>query len=288
MRHATRHQKALALVALAILGACATQRPPAAVSPGPGVQTSAEAAATVAEAQALAGLEVRQQHTAALAEQQSAWPQAAASLDVLLAIHPADNELAARRARAQQAAQGAGADRVRRAKQAQQRGETDAASRLYLDALAQDPGQSEAAEALRGIERERLRRTVLGVSARTAAAGRAAPPGTRLEALMAPSTGAPGADRNEVEHASLLAAHGEIEGAIALLKPLGGGRSADPMARSLLADLYFRQAQALLPADRPGATAALERAVQTDAGHAGAAAQLQQLKRTGKAPATGK
>jgi tetratricopeptide (TPR) repeat protein len=275
------------MAAVALLTGCATQGGPPAGPPVVVVAPPVEPAVPLAEQNALVALEARHAQAAAAAEQQSSWPQALTSLDVLLALRPADAELAARRARAQQAAQAAGADRTRRAKLAQQKGDAEGAARLYLEALAQDPSQTEAADALRGFERERLRRTVLA-AARGGTAGRAGTAAARGEAVPAPSTGMPGADRNEVEHASLLAAQGEVEAAITLLKPISGGRSADPMARSLLADLYVRQAQALLPADRAGAMAALERAVQTDPGNPRAAAQLQQLKRGARPDSAGK
>jgi tetratricopeptide (TPR) repeat protein len=188
---------------------------------------------------------------------------------VLTAIRPEDATLALRRDRAVQAAQAAGAERLRRAKVALQRGETEAATRLFLETLYQDPGQAEAGDGLRSLERERVRRALLGAQGRVSVDGRS------------------GAARNEVEHASLLAGQGDIDAAIAVLKPIGVGRSADLTVRRLLADLYFRQGMALLPANRPGALSALELAVQADPGHARALAQLQLLKVSPKAATAG-
>jgi len=94
-----------------------------------------------------------------------------------------------------------------------------------------------------------------------------------------------GADRNELEHASLLAGQGEVDGAIAVLRPLVTSRRADPAVRRMLADLYLRQAEALMPNRRDAAVAALERAVQADPSHTRAAARLKEV--SGAAPAQG-
>jgi tetratricopeptide (TPR) repeat protein len=256
-------------LALLIFAGCAAQAPQVSIPPPTAAAPSLEAASAGVEVPALAAMEALQRLIADTAEQQSAWPQALSALDVLTAIHPEDAALAMRRSRALQSAQAAGVEHLRRAKVALQRGETEAATRLFLEALYQDPGQTEASDGLRSLERERVRRALLGAQGRVSVDGRS------------------GVARNEVEHASLLAGQGDIDAAISVLKPLGAGRSADLTVRRLLADLYFRQGMALLPTNRPGALSALELAVQADPGHARALAQLQQMKAAPKAAAAG-
>jgi tetratricopeptide (TPR) repeat protein len=255
---------------LLMLAGCASHTPEVSIPAPTSAAPSRETISPGLDVQAMATLEARQRLIADTAEQQSAWPQAQSALDVLTAIHPEDTALALRRDRAVKAAQAAGDERSRRAKAALQRGETEVAIRLFLEALYQDPGQTEASDGLRGIERERVRRALLGSPSRVSVDGRSA---------MA---------RNEVEHASLLAGQGDIDGAISVLKPIGASRSSDLTVRRLLADLYFRQGMALLPTNRPGALSALELAVQADPGHARALAQLQLLKISAKATAEGR
>jgi tetratricopeptide (TPR) repeat protein len=256
-------------LALLILASCATQAPQVSIPSPTAATPSLEAASAGLEVPALAALEARQRLIADTAEQQSAWPQALSALDVLTAIHPEDVAMALRRNRALQSARAAGVEHLRRAKVALQRGENEAATRFFLEALYQDPGLTEASDGLRSLERERVRRALLGAQGRVSVEGRS------------------GVSRNEVEHASLLAGQGDVDAAISVLKPLGAGRSADLTVRRLLADLYFRQGMALLPTNRAGARTALELAVQADPGHARALAQLQQMKASPKAAAAG-
>jgi hypothetical protein len=106
------------------------------------------------------------------------------------------------------------------------------------------------------LERERVKRQHLGLLSRNTLNRRmgAEPP---MPANTTPAATSGGADRNELEHASLLAGQGEVEGAIAVLRPLVTSRRADPAVRRMLADLYVRQADALLPDRREAAVAAL-------------------------------
>ena len=268
-------------LAAALLAACASKGPTSTT------ETAADTpppAAVVPDAPDAARLAFEQQHrvAAGTAEQRGQWAQALWHLDILLALTPADGELQGRRASALQSAQLAATDRQQRARQARARGDADAATRWYMEWLALAPGDTEAAEALRALERERVKRQHLGQLSRNTLTRRMAPEPTMTNPNQVAATGG-GADRNELEHASLLASQGEIEGAIAVLRPLVTPRRADPAVRRLLADLYLRQAEALLPARREAAVAALERAVQADPTHPRATARLKELTATGPA-----
>lgn len=273
----------LACLAVAWLAGCASKGPGTATEPEP---VTPPPAAVTADAPALPWPAFRQQHGVAAdeAEQRGQWSQALWHLDVLLALAPDDADLQRRRASAQQAAQQAAVDRLQRARQARARGDAEAATRLYLEVLSVAHGDAEAADALRALERERVKRQHLGQLSRNTLNRRAGPEPTMSSNNPAATTSG-GADRNELEHASLLAGQGDIEAAIAVLRPLVNARRADPAVRRLLGDLYVRQAEALLPARRDAAMAALERALQADPSNARAAARLKELNGTGGAPA---
>jgi tetratricopeptide (TPR) repeat protein len=241
--------------------------------PPDGAPPAPAAAAPRSPATGLAAFEARQRDAAEAASRQGRWSEAVWSWDVLRALRPNDAEVASRRRQAQKAAETAAAERLPKARQAQQRGDNESATRLFLEVLALAPGTAEAADGLRAIEAERVKRQHLGQLSRNTLMRRPA-----ADAPSTPSTGMPGSGRNEVEHASMLAAQGEVDGAIAVLTAAPGTRRNDPMARSLLADLYYRQAEGLVATDLPAALAALERSVQTDPTHPRAAARLRQLR----------
>jgi len=200
--------------------------------------------------------EQRQRDAAQAAARQGRWADAVWAWDVVLALRPDDASARDARAAARASAKKVAAEREARAYQARQRGNLDGATKLYLEALAAAPDDTSAADALRDIERKRTRRGNLS--------------GPR----SAQPRPAPTADRNEPEHASLLAAQGEYESAIALLTPLA---RSDAHVRTQLADIYWRQAQRLEPRDRAAAIAALRHCLQLDPGHQAAAQKLKAL-----------
>ena len=143
------------------------------------------------------------------------------------------------------------------------------------------PNNIEAADSLRSLERERNRRAQRNRAVRSAAAQRAtvdAGPGSAA-ATVGVGTAAPraGGGRNEIEHANLLADQGELDGAIAVLAPVVGGRRDDPAARMLLADLHYRKAELLRKSDPSAAVKALQRSLKVDPQHARAARLLREL-----------
>jgi tetratricopeptide (TPR) repeat protein len=272
------------LAALVLLAGCASKAPAPATEAAPKTEPPVAVAPPTPDA---AWSTFQQQHRAAAdaAEQRGQWAQVLWHLDVLLALTPADAELQRRRTLAEQAAQAAAAERQQRARQARARGDHESATRLYLEQLSLMPGDTDAAEALRSLERERVKRQHLGQLSRNTLTRRmGAEPA--MPANNMPAVGTGGTDRNELEHASLLASQGELDGAIAVLKALVNVRRPDPAVRRLLADLYVRQADSLLPTRRDAAIAALERAVQADPTHPRAVARLKELSANATTPGT--
>ncbi len=291
----------VASLAAALLVACASvddgdapphpapvPRPPRHEPPAP---ASPRGLPPAPEAQALLTFEKSQRNAAEAAAAQQRWVDAIWAWEVVLALKPRDAQAQAQRSAAQAAVAAGVAERLPRAAQARQRGDAEAASRLYLEVLALAPGEPGAAEALREMERQRARRTA-AVTARAPSTSAAlslaaalpprqmAPPPAALlpshSALKpAPDPTTERADSNDLEHASLLAAQGEIDAAIALLRPLASRPRANPAARTPLADLYWRQAERLeARGERGAAITALQRCLQLVPSHRLAAARL--------------
>lgn len=283
-RRACRRRPGSAWLMLLLLAGCASKAPVPATEAAPKAEPPVAPAAPEPDA-AWPAFQHQHRTAADAAEQRGHWAQVLWHLDVLLALAPADAELQRRRTLAEQAAQAAATERQQRARQARARGDHESATRLYLEQLSLTPGDTDAADALRALERERVKRQHLGQLSRNTLTRRmGAEPA--MPANGTPALGSGGSDRNELEHASLLASQGELEGAIAVLKPLVNVRRPDPAVRRLLADLYVRQADSLLPARRDAAMASLERALQADPTHARAAARLKELSSDTSTPGT--
>ena len=155
------------------------------------------------------------------------------------------------------------------------------------------------ADALRSLERERVKRNHLGKLSRNTLTRRAMSEGEMGGELdpapvsMRPSEASPAAkatqvgtqERNDLEHASLLSSQGEHDEAIKLLeKRLAGNRRDDP-ARLLLSDVYYQKAESLVARNRPAAITLLERSLRADPGHAKALLKLRELRAVASAPA---
>ncbi len=231
-------------------------------------------------AEALAAFERQQRDAADAAARQGRWIDAIWAWDIVLALRPRDADAARRRAQAVEAINAALPERLARARAARSHGDIDAAARAYLDVLALAPDHAAAADALREIERERVRRYQLGQPSRAVMARRAPANASARSATVE--------ERTEIEHASMLASQGDLKSAIAILQPLAGPRRGSATLRALLADLYLLQAEQLAATDRAGAIAALERSLQADPSHQQAAERLRQLReapKSGSAPA---
>ncbi len=240
--------------------------PPSVVTPSP----AADDPAPLSPGDALAAFERQQRDAAEAATRQGRWADAIWAWDIVLALRPRDSDAARRRTLAEEAVRATLPDRLARARAARTRGDLDAAARAYLDVLALAPDHAAAADAMREIERERVRRHQLGQPSRVVMARRAPADAGARE---------PTADeRNELEHASMLAGQGEINSAISTLQPLAGPRRGNAALRALLAELYLRQADQLAPTDRAGAIAALERSLSVEPNQPKATQRLRQLR----------
>lgn len=241
------------------------------VAPGRSASTDEAPAAASPELAYDRGL--RERVASALRQRQLG--EAALAAELLTVLHPDSADDRERLADLRRQVDAAVAARLPGAAQAAQRGDLDGATQQYLAILALQPTHAAAADALRALERERNKRNYLGKFSRLTLTRRA-----QAEAEMpAPPEAAGGAlaARNDLEHAALLAGDGEFDAAVALLEQrLAAGRP-EPAARRLLADVRYRQAEALLPRDRAAALAALAASLRADPTHPRAAQRLRQL-----------
>ncbi len=239
----------LAVSALLLHG-CASRTPGS--TPPPVVAAARPAAVDAAETYERALLD-----RLATARRMGHWADAATSLELLATLRPESAAYRADLLDVRRLGALAAAERLQRASQAQRRGDVAGAEQAYLAALAVDPDNTEAAQALRALERDRNRRQFLGRPSRSTLMRRDAP-----QALAMAPDGTP-ADRNELEHAALLTAQGEVDAAIALLEQRMT-RWPDTTTRRLLADACQRKADALIATDRDEAIRLLSRSVELD------------------------
>jgi tetratricopeptide (TPR) repeat protein len=272
-RQIPRGPHAAALLVCALLSACASAPPNQA--PADGLRDEPSSQAVVSQAPAHA-FEQRQRERAASLARQGRLADAAVAWELLTVLRPESAEYRERLAEARSLAEAAAAERMQRAAAAYKRGELDNATLHYLSVLAVQPEHAQAAEALRSVERDRNKRYYLGKLSRITLTRRAT---QESEVAAAPRRlQAAAADRNDLEHATMLATQGELDTAIQLLERHLAGDRRDDGARLLLAEVYFQKAEKLAARDKASAIAALERCVRLDAGHARATALLKELR----------
>lgn len=222
------------------------------------------------------GFEQDYRERASTAVQQGRLADAALAWEVLTVLRPDVAEYREALADTRRRIDAGVADRLPRAAQAQRRGDLEGATQLYLSVLALQPDHAAAADALRGIERERVKRQQLGRSSRLTLTRRAA---TDAEVMADKAAVAGGADRNELEHVAMLARQGEIDTAIGLLERRTAANRNDRAARELLADLYARKAEeAVVAKDSAGAIVLLEKSLRLDPADTRVAERLKQLR----------
>jgi len=167
----------LALAGLAILlGACASHPPGPARIPEASEQPSARSATRPSPSD----FERRVREQALAQTSQSKLSEAAVSWEILVVLRPDEAEYHARLAQTRLLIDRKVSGHLERGALAARRGALDEAEQYYLAALALEPDNAAAAEALRDVERERVRRHVLGRPART------------LQPLRATRQGVPG------------------------------------------------------------------------------------------------
>lgn len=294
----TQPTRTAIVVACLVLQACASAPPPA---PEP----ADEVAPIVLLPADPTAYETAQRGRASDLETQGKLAEAALIWETLATIRPTSDNYRQRLAELNRKISAASAERIQRGDQAAGRGQTDAAISFYLTALALQPDNAKAADALRHAERERNRRNYLGKLSRNtltrkgmADADMVPLAATKAEAveptntavarsdaaasvnlpLPRPRPASNSMDRIEVEHASLLASQGEFAEAIAMLEHWLQGQPRDEQARTLLADVYFQQAEELAGAKPAAAIAMLERSIELNRKNTRAAARLKQLR----------
>jgi tetratricopeptide (TPR) repeat protein len=260
--------RVVALAAAMLLGACTSPGPPPAL-PVPGPEARVERPAPDV---ALQTFEEAQVDQARADEARGHWASAALAWEVVTLLRPGDEQARTRLAELRRRIDALASERQAAAEAAQRRGELDAATQAYLEVLALDPRRRAAADALRQIERDRGRRSLVGRFARPVAPRR--PDGE----MVAPDTSESGRSANNVrEHATMLVRQGDLDGAIQLLRDATATRN-DTGQRALLADLYVQRAEALKLRQPDAARASVEAALAIDRRHAGALALQQQLR----------
>ena len=260
-----RTTTALAGLVMLFIAGCASVAPPA---PPPPPAPAPVPAPSPSWRDAVTAFEKEQRESARAAQRAGRYVDAQRSWDVVLFLQPDDAEAAAGREQSGRSATETATGLVSRARQAQSRGDAEGAMRLYVEALSLDPTQTAAADALRNLEHDRARRVTRQTFAR----------------VPTPSPRPMPAERNALEHASLLAAEGDVDGAIALLAPLVQDARSDPAARARLADLRVRRAETLAPTNRAAAVSEAEQALRIQPGHEGATQLLQRLRATNGTP----
>lgn len=251
-----------------LLAACASP-PPAPQAPVP---AAAPRPTAPADDGALRRFEHAQLARAEAAEGQGRLADAHLAYEILALLQP-DGAHAAKALQLGRRIDAEVALRLPRAEAARRSGDHEQAAQLYLEALALAPAHAGAAEALRQLERERNRRHFNGKFSRQ--------PPTRRTTAGAETNGSedpapPGAARNKVEHATLLARQGDVDAAITLLRD-AGRPPADASSRALLADLYVQRAEAQLARAPQAALAAVTAALALDPAHAAARALARRL-----------
>jgi len=264
--------------ALILLATCALMVACASVPPGePESEPAGAALARAAPASPHPTFEQRQRERAMSLVRQGRLADAAVAWEVLTVLRPEVADYRERLDEVNRQIDAAVAERLPRASQAARRGELDAAMQLYLGVLAVEPAHAKAADALRALERERVKRNYVGKYTRYTLTRRAISDG---ELRPAPKL----EERNELEHASMLAGQGDFDDAIALLEQRLKSNPREPATQRLLADLYFQKVQVQQGLDKAVAIRWLERSVRLDPTHAAAKALLWQLKSANAVP----
>ena len=254
--------RSLAVVlAIGVLSACSSTKP--------AMESASNTAAIGPPSSPAAEFERRQRERALAFTRKQQWSDAAIAWELLTVLRPENNEYRSRLADTQRQVEVAVAEHLPLAVKAAQRADLDVATKQYLAVLALQPGNAQAAEGLRALERERNRRNYLGKYSRNTLTRRA-----YAEAEQ-PTDVAP--DRPDIEHAAMLADDGQLDDAIALLEHQLILSRNDAAARRLLANVYYREADTLLPLDRAGALIALRKSARLGPGDAKVAARLREL-----------
>lgn len=253
----------------------------------PTAPVAATAPAVVAEPApaadpAVTRFEQQQLDAALLAQRQGRLADAALAWEVLAVLRPDNTDYRARLSEVRQAIDRGTALRMARALSSRQRGDAAGAERAYLEVLSLDPRHAAAASALREIEVERNRASVVGKFVQPpslngrAGNGSGPQPAARGPAMPVPVAALP-VQRNLLEHASLLASQGELDSAIAMLNEAALAAPRDLELRKQLVHWLEVRGEQLTARDPKAARADFERALELDPQARNARARLQAL-----------
>lgn len=267
------------LVLGAVLAGC-TSGPPA-VPPPPAPPGQPVPVPVPDDDPVLKAFEQQQQARAEQAESAGRWGEAVLAWEVLAAVRPA-GPAGQRLVQARQRAASAAAERAGVAEAAQRRGDLDAAAQAWLEVLALDELRPGAAEALRQIERDRNRRSMVGRFAKLS------PPRKVSADSDMPVAGSEAARTSNTlrEHATVMARQGDFDAATQMLRDSPDWRT-DVSLRALAADVYVQKAESLRVRQPAAARAAVDAALAIDPRHPAALQLQQQLGGRGRAPGTG-
>ena len=266
MRRATRTTlRVVAAVAAAALAGCSS----APVVEEPAVEAPVE----VPRGSPSPAFERQQRDRARDLTQQGYFGEAAVVWEVLALLRPEVAEYADGLRHARMRVDNRIAQRMQAAEQARKRGEAEQAAQLYLQVLSDDPLNAQAADALRAVERERNKRNYLGKLTRLTLTRNS------MAEAQVPRSTATTADRNDLEHATLLMHQGEHGEAIRLLERYVKANPQDEAGRKSLAEAYYQQAERLSSVEPKTASALYQRAIKLDPNHAGATRRIRQTNR---------
>lgn len=236
---ATRRARGGLLVATLLVGACAgtpaTRAPDGAPAVPP--EASPEPPPVAGPPAAVVSVETAYRSRAEALARERRWADAALQWELLALLRPDVAEYGANAADARRRATEAAAERLRAAEAARQRGDLEQASVHYLRALAADPADTRAAEALREIERERVRRAYLNRGPRGVMPGAMTLPAVPRSPPRQPVPDA----LSDVDTGVLLFKQGDFLGAINALQRHLQSHRGDAMARGYLSDAFLQQ-----------------------------------------------
>ena len=169
--------------------------------------------------------------------QEGRWAEAATHWEILQLLRPDQPDYARKLAEARAESSHAAAEHLQEAAQARSQGQTNRAVMLYLKALSADPGNGEAAQALRDIEKERVRKSNFGPSAR-GASGEAALAALSSRRSSKPYAAPSTAEGRELDSAILLLHQGDYSAAVQTLETYVRKNPHDDLGRRTLQDAY--------------------------------------------------
>jgi tetratricopeptide (TPR) repeat protein len=185
----------------------------------------------------LSAFERRRLEEAEAFGKQRRWVEAAAQWEVLALLRPDYPDYRKQLSDARSHIENAVAERLQAASDARLRSDHDRAQKLYLKVLSLDPENAAAAEALREIEAERVRRSRASRPVTLVRADRITP------AKAVSDRAGSAVERRELDYGSMLLRQGEYLASITSLENHLRVHPRDELGRRYLGDAYFQLAR---------------------------------------------